>query len=249
MAALICALGAVGIRAVQHQIAQRAAQSAELSARLVTSLTVRRNLMLNASGTPELSPDTRADMDADVAELERRYEISGLEVWAGDGRLMYADADHPQDEQTMPADELARTLHGRPFAIYNNGEDRGHQTLDLFLPVDLQGDGTVDIVVEVLLPRDPINDAITRSMRALYAGAAIAALLAAAWLLRLRRRHLAHQHAATHDPLTGLGNRTLLADRAEDSLGTDRDGMAALLLPNAACSSRPRSCPWPSGPR
>jgi diguanylate cyclase (GGDEF)-like protein len=85
-------------------------------------------------------------------------------------------------------------------------------------------------VVEVLLPRDPINDAITRSMRALYAGAAVAALLAAAWLLRLRRRHLAHQHAATHDPLTGLGNRTLLADRAEDSLGTDRDGMAALLL-------------------
>jgi hypothetical protein len=46
MAALI-ALGAVGIRAVQHQIAQRAAQSAELSARLVSSLTVRRNLKLD----------------------------------------------------------------------------------------------------------------------------------------------------------------------------------------------------------
>jgi hypothetical protein len=32
---------------VQHQIAQRAAQSAELSARLVSSLTVRRNLKLD----------------------------------------------------------------------------------------------------------------------------------------------------------------------------------------------------------
>ena len=229
MAALI-ALGAVGIRAVQHQIAQRAAQSAELSARLVSSLTVRRNLTLDASGTPVLSPDARADMDADVEELERRYEISGLEVWAADGRLIYADAGHPQDEQTMPAEELTRALRSQPFTIYNDDEGRGHGTLDVFLPIDVQGDGRVDVVVEALLPRDPINDEITRSMRALYAGAAVAVLLAAAWLLRLRRRHLAHQHAATHDPLTGLGNRTLLADRAEEILGVNQDGRAALLL-------------------
>jgi diguanylate cyclase (GGDEF)-like protein len=230
LAALICAVGVVGIRAVQHQIALRATQSAELSARLVTSLTVRRNLTLDPNGTLVLSPVAREDMDADVRELVGRNEVSGLEVWAADGHLMYADADHPQDEQAMPADELAPALQGQPFTIYNDDESRGHQTLDVFLPIDVQGDGAVDVVVEALLPRDPINDAITRSMRTLYAGAAVTALLVAAWLLRLRRRHLGHQHAATHDPLTGLGNRTLLADRAEEILGVNQDDMAALLL-------------------
>jgi diguanylate cyclase (GGDEF)-like protein len=230
VAVLICAVGLAGIRAVQHQIAQRAVQSAELSARLVTSLTVRRNLALDANGTPVLSPAAREDMNSDVEELEKRSEISGLEVWAADGRLLFADAGHPPDEQTMPADELTRALGGEPYTIYNDDEGRGHRTLDVFLPIDVQGDGAVDVVVESLLPRDPINDAITRSMRALYAGAAVAVLLAGAWLLRLRRRHLSHQHAATHDPLTGLGNRTLLAHRAAQVLGADRDHNVALLL-------------------
>jgi diguanylate cyclase (GGDEF)-like protein len=230
MAVLISVVGVLGIRALQRQIAERAEQSAELSARLVTSLTVRRNLALDAHGTPFISLSARANMDADVVELKQRHEISGLEVWAADGRLMYADPDHPQGEQTMPADERARAQRGEPFAIHNEDEGRGHATLDVFLPIDVQDDGTVDVVVEALLPRDPINDEIAHSMRALYAGTAVFALLAAGWLLRLRRRHLAHQHAATHDALTGLGNRTLLTDRAEEILSVNQDGTTALLL-------------------
>jgi diguanylate cyclase (GGDEF)-like protein len=230
VAMLAAVVGVVGVRGLQHLIAERAERGAELSARLVTSLTVRRNLVMDAKGMPSLGPSARADMDADVGELERRGDISGLEVWAADGRLMYADPGHPPDEQTMPADELALALEGAPFTLESEDEGRGHATVDVFLPVDVQDDGTVDLVVESLLPRDPVNDEITRSTRWLYGGATLVALLAVAWLVRLRRRHLAHEHAATHDPLTGLGNRTLLTDRTESVLSAAQDGKTALLL-------------------
>jgi diguanylate cyclase (GGDEF)-like protein len=230
VAVLVAVVGVVGFRGLQQLIAQRAERDAELSARLVTSLTVRRNLVTDAHGAPSFADAARADMNADVAELEQRGEISGLEVWAADGHLMYADPGHPPAEQTMPSDELTRALEGEPFTLQNEDEGRGLDTLEVFLPVDVRDDGTVDIVVESLLRRDPINDEITRSTRWLYGGAAVFLLLATGWLLRLRRRHLAHQHAATHDPLTGLGNRTLLNDRAESIFSGAQDGKTALLL-------------------
>ncbi len=231
MAVLAALVGVAGLRVLQQQITQRAQRSAQLSAQLVTSLTVNRNLVLDAHGSPSFGADAQADMNADVAELQRRNEISGLEVWAADGHLLYADPGHPSAEQTLPAEELDRALKGAPFTLQDNkDEGRGLATLDVFLPNDVQDDGTVDAVVETLLRRDPINDEITRSTRWLYGGAAVALLLAGAWLLRLRRRHLAQQHAATHDPLTGLGNRTLLSNRAERILGGTGDGKTALLL-------------------
>ena len=81
VAVLISVVGVVGVRAVQHQVAGRAARSAELSARLVASLTVRPNLALDAKGVPFLSPSVRADMDTDVVGLKQQHEISGLELW------------------------------------------------------------------------------------------------------------------------------------------------------------------------
>lgn len=110
LAVLVAVVGVVGVRGLQRLIAERAERDAELSAWLVTSLTVRRNLVVDAHGALSFPVSARADMNADVVELERRGEISGLEVWAADGRLMYADPGHPTDEQTMPAEELTRSL-------------------------------------------------------------------------------------------------------------------------------------------
>ena len=227
---LAAVLGAVAMSGLQRQIAQRAGHGAQVSAQLITSLTVRRNLSVDETGAAYVSPSARVDMDADVVELGLRHEISGLEVWAADGRLLYADAEHPSDESSMPAEELTRSLRGAPFIIYNEDEGRGHETVDVFLPVDVQGDGKIDAIVEALLPRDPINDTINRSTYQLYTGTAIVALLGAAWLVRLRRRHLSTEHAARHDPLTGLGNRSLLTHRAAEILGRPDDGWTALLL-------------------
>jgi hypothetical protein len=128
MAVLAAAVGVSGIRGLQQQITQRAQRSAELSAALVTSLTVNRNLVLDPHGSPSFEPAARADMDADVGELQRRDEVSGLEVWAADGRLLYADLGHPVVERTMPAAELARALKGASFTLESDDEGRDHAT-------------------------------------------------------------------------------------------------------------------------
>jgi hypothetical protein len=68
MALLVTVVGVLGIRGLQQLITERAERGAELSARLVTSLTVRRNLVLDAHGTPAFGSSAREDMTADVTE-------------------------------------------------------------------------------------------------------------------------------------------------------------------------------------
>jgi diguanylate cyclase (GGDEF)-like protein len=110
-------------------------------------------------------------------------------------------------------------------------DDRAVPSVDVLVRYDLPGGDDLDAVVEVVLPRDPINDTIARWTAGLYAGATAMVLLAGLALWSLRRRHRAHELAARHDPLTGLGNRTLLAERGDAVLASaTEDRPAALLL-------------------
>jgi diguanylate cyclase (GGDEF)-like protein len=230
VAMVAVATGVVAVGQLQRKIGVGAESGVVLSARLVTSVTVHRNLQVDAAGLPHLLFAGRKDIDADVAELRKRNALVGLEMWLPDGHLLYADPGHPRGETVLPAAERAKARSGRPFVIHNDDGSRGQNTVDVFLPVDTSGDGNVDVVVETLFPRDPINDAIVRSTRELYAGTAVAALLVAAGLWQLRRRRLVSDYAASHDPLTGLGNRTLLARRAAQLLAAEREGSTALML-------------------
>lgn len=226
----VVVVGWVGVRTVQAQIETRTLQSSVLSSRQISSLVVHRNIGEGDIRRGAIGASSRAEMDADVAELQRQGELVGLEVWSiEDGDLMYADPAHPDAESRMPADELARARRGAFTQV--TPEARQIPSLDVFLPYDADEDGTADAVVEVLLPRDPINDAIARSTRLLYAGAGLVAVLAALVLWAARRRHRSVQYAARHDGLTGLGNRSLLAERAECALAKpSSDGRVALLV-------------------
>ena len=143
--------------------------------------------------------------------------------------MIYADPDHPDTEPTLPAHEWARARQGTFMEAATAG--RAVPTLDVFIPYDPGDDGAPEATVEVLLPGDPINNAITGSTRLLYAGAAVLAVLGAFAVWAARRRHRREEHAARHDQLTGLGNRTCLAERAAEALAApDSDGQVALLL-------------------
>ena len=226
---VVAAGGVASVIKLQRQIEVQADRSAEVSARLVTALTVQRNLSVQ-DGVAQLPRSTHADLDGDVAQLEAGAHLSGLEVWDSSGHLLYANAQHPQEEQTMPLDELRKGLRDEAYAVHSDDGGRGYPTVDVFLPLDVQSDGSVDVIVETLFPLDPINEAITRWTRLLYGAAALVALLVVAGVWRLRRRQLLHQHAASHDPLTGLGNRTLLAERADHVLSSEQERRTALLL-------------------
>jgi diguanylate cyclase (GGDEF)-like protein len=222
--------GLLGVRVLQQEIETRALHSSAFSSQLISTLVVGRNITADDLRQGTISAHNRADMDADVAQLVARHQLDGLEVWAvQDGNLLYADPRHPQTEAILPAAEVARARHGGFTTVSLTGRDG--PTLDVFLLYDPDADGKPDAVVEVLLPRDPINDAIIQSTRLMYAGAAVLAGLAGLAVWALRRRQRRDEHRARHDTLTGLGNRSLLTERGEQALvGHAAGGQTALLL-------------------
>jgi hypothetical protein len=79
--------GAVGLWRLQAQVQQRSEQDARLTAQVVATVTVARNLNNGGLAIRQVDPMTRAEMDADVAALIRQNDIIGIEVWRADGSL------------------------------------------------------------------------------------------------------------------------------------------------------------------
>jgi diguanylate cyclase (GGDEF)-like protein len=227
----VAAAGVLGVRTAQAQIEARTLQGAVADSQVISSLVVHRNIGQADIVRGTVGARSRAEMDSDVAELQRHGQLVGLEVWAlDDGAILYADPTHPETESSMPVDELARARQG--VFTQTSPETRETLTVDVFVPYDADGGGGADAVVEVILSRDRINDATARSTRLLYAGAGLVALLAALMFWAVRRRRRSVQHAARHDRLTGLGNWSQLAERADEALGSrsPHDRVALLVL-------------------
>jgi diguanylate cyclase (GGDEF)-like protein len=222
--------GVIGMRDIQAQVTDRTLRGTVQGAQLIDSLVVQRNISGDHIARGALDAGARADMDSDIAGLQRAGELVGLEVWTVDhGALLYADPANPYVEATMPAEELARARRG-VFTQFSP-EARQPLTVDVFIPHDADGNGSADAVVEVLLPREPLSSAIVRSTRLLYGGAAAVAVFGALafWATR-RRRHTAGR-AARQDGLTGLGNWSMLVERAEQVLpSSGTSGRVALLV-------------------
>jgi diguanylate cyclase (GGDEF)-like protein len=231
LGAVAVVAGFVVVRGLQQQIETRAQHSATSAAQLISALVVDANVAQDHTGQLWISTVGRAAMDAGVERLSHRGQLVGLEVWAmHSGHLVYADPGHPAAEATLPADEAVRARRGA-FVVSSTGDDRSEATLDVFIPYDFGDDGIPEAVVEVLLPHDTINESITRSTRLLYGGAGVVAVLGALVVGAARRRHRRQEHAARHDPLTGLGNRMQLAERAAGALAApDTAGRVALLV-------------------
>jgi diguanylate cyclase (GGDEF)-like protein len=131
-------------------------------------------------------------------------------MWSlADGRLVYADPDH-QDVGWLSASRRAAVRESRPTAVPAVNERTAEQVLEVNYPYDANGDGRVDALAVVLLPRQGVDNSIEQSTRMLYAGAAFVFLVAVGGVLQVRRRQIAQDHAAAHDWLTGLGNRERL---------------------------------------
>jgi len=223
-------LGLLGIRAIQQKIETRALDGSEFSSRLISSLVVERNVTPSEVRRGVLDPRTRANMDGDVAELVRRNQVVGLQVWSiADARLLYADPGRRSAGARLPPGEVAQARQGSFTSISHSAGTA--TTLDLFVPFDLDLDGRPDAVVEVMVRSDPVNQEIVSSTRVLYAAGVALAVLAGmiVWLLRRRRGRV--EYDARHDSLTGLGNRVLLTELGRQILAdADPERRTALLL-------------------
>ena len=215
---LVVAMTVSVVSLLENAVRRKAIEENVRTANVIISLSVDRNITELEWLTGTLDPQNRAALEADVLALKERGEIVGLEVWARDGSLMYADGDHPVNERRLPADELRRVLSGKPFVLGSGHGDRGAAQLEVFEPADPGRDGVVEGVTEILLPQSKVDSAVASTAAWLRLAAGLLIALVGSALLLMRRRLRLRHYQAEHDPLTGLGNRALLARRGESMI-------------------------------
>ena len=204
---VVMALLALGVWALQNQIRTRTLDSTAKGVMILTSVVVDRSITLNdiADG---IHPTNRSKLDGDLILLKERGHVLALAIWAlSDGGLVYADVDNTATGALTP-DLVTRARAGTPFA--GPGADRSGGALEIYYPYDANGDGVMDAVAQVVLPRQEMDKSIANSTRLLYGGGVLVLLIVVAGIRQVRRRQMAQNHATVHDVLTGLGNPTLL---------------------------------------
>ena len=168
-----------------------------------------------------------------MSELYDEGHLLGLEVWRGDGQLLYADPNHPPGETQLPSHEQVLAEQGGPWVAESaHTSERGTETLDVFVHYDVGRTGTANVLVEVLMPPERIADQIHHTVVLLHVLIGGIVLTTAAALPLLRRRLLAVEYDASHDSLSGLFNRSALRARLEPVMSTVQanDGHQAALL-------------------
>lgn len=203
-----------------------------------------------------LSPDRRAAYDAAADRVLVSGGLVRLKIWNAQHWIVFSDNDELIGRWFAGDDLLDAALAGESTSTVSNLnraeelEVRDFGTLlSVYIPVrfDRLGRFTpaesepVVGAFEIYLPYAPVQAAIDADTRALYLQVAVAFLVLYAVLFRLvfgasrRLRRQAEDNAfqATHDSLTGLPNRRMLAATVDQRLANtaekDRDIGLALL--------------------
>jgi diguanylate cyclase (GGDEF)-like protein len=198
----------VTVRALQDDVARLVQRSPVATARIVADISVAQVTDEGLARTGTLTSAQRDDLTTAVRSLQVHEHVTGVEIWAWDGRKIYGDPGSDPRETRLPAAELTRSHLGRTWTTTKGaGSGREHNTFEVFVPHDVDGDDRFETIVEVLIPSDPITTKLSRYTRVLEGSALLLLLIAAAVLAGWRRRILERERRALVDRLTGLPNR------------------------------------------
>jgi diguanylate cyclase len=244
---IILLLPILGLGALLSQMSR-----AEADRNAIASAVAQAHIVARSGIEPQLQghslveglrPTERTGVAAASNALLRSGVALQLRLRDSDGRVVF-DAEFPGQDvgETNLEDGVVRASRGEIVSLRTTvGADiiGGRQTdttpaIELYMPLyssvdDAKAFGVLG-VLEVHVPFSQISAARNASQHRIYF--ALLGALLALWVVlativwsvtrRIQRQSDAHRHLALHDPLTGLPNRTLFADRVGQAIAAAR---------------------------
>jgi diguanylate cyclase (GGDEF)-like protein len=229
-------LGAVLTRGYQSQGAERGRDHGLAQAAVIEEMAIAPALT-GADLAEGLTPAERDRLRTATDLAIFSGSLTHLRVRSFDGRVSFSDDGSVVG--AVPVDDPAfqTAARGGTSALIVDDAD-GRTTIRVLQPVVASSNGRAIGVLEVHLPYEAIASKVAvetrRTMIRLGGGLlvlfAVLALISWATTRALRRQASGHEHAALHDPLTGLPNRELFRREAKEALSAARAPGGALAL-------------------
>lgn len=165
-----------------------------------------------------------------VGRVVGKFDIVRVKVWRPDGTVVYSDQPALIGRKFTPSEELQAALAGRiakgvtHLRRPEHVAEKAYGTLlEVYVPVVPHGATKPVGAYEVYQSFAPIQAKIDDIRKTVWRGALIAfSVLFASLYAFVRSASRQLHYMAYHDPLTGLANRRLLRERAEQALSLAR---------------------------
>jgi diguanylate cyclase (GGDEF)-like protein len=210
---VLAGLGASAIGLLDARSHEQAAAAAVEDARVITRLTALRDLG-RENATEPFTTRERMDLNGDVAQLSTARDLLDLSIRRLNGTVLYRRGVLATEPGVASGPPTAQAPTVRFFNAAGSASVATPAITVEFLTAI--GPAVPPLIVAVTIPARSVEDQSRWASTVLTVTTVIVVVLAAMGLVLLRRRLRRRGYQASHDSLTGLGNRLLLESASDE---------------------------------